>query len=146
MTKLFFKNARNLEISRGSRLHQRNRLDLKQFRINAPARSNLGIARKSRMTIKTDLDDTISMLVTNWAAHPGNGITLETTALRVMCNTSAGRRKAMKFAPARTPDQFRARNRSPAAIFHEISSHATIALTNTNLWSTRSASPVGRLL
>ena len=60
------------------------------------------------------------MLVTNWAVHPGNGITLETTALRVMCNTSAGRRKAMKFAPTRTPERISARNRSPASIFHEI--------------------------
>ena len=66
---------------------------------------------------------------TNSAKHPGTGITLRLTALRVMCDTSTGRHKAMKFAPARTPERFSAartperfsaRNRSTASIFHEI--------------------------
>ena len=58
------------------------------------------------------------------ASHHSRSIVLHES-----CCVKTRRRKAMKFAPARTQEQFRTRNRSPAAIFHEISSHTKIART-----------------
>ena len=59
------------------------------------------------------------------AAHrpqvfPRRDITQQTRRSTSHMKSEAGRRKAMKFAPARTREQFRGRNLSPASTFDQI--------------------------
>ena len=74
-----------------------------QYRKNTPGRNEFtdfeqfGVEHPPRIK---------SILAIHSANYPGNGITLRTTALRVTCNNTWARRKAMKFAPARTHDGF----------------------------------------
>ena len=51
-------------------------------------------------------DFTKTIVATNWADHPGAGITLKASRPTSHVTWKLARRNAMKFAPAKTPDQF----------------------------------------
>ena len=76
------------------------------------------------------------------AAHrpqviPRRGITLQARRSTSHMHSEAQRRKAMKFAPARTREQFRGWNRSPASSFEQIFENRNF---RPNLWDSFSAS------
>ena len=51
-------------------------------------------------------DRTKTIVATNWANHPGDGMTLQAQRSTSHVKLKLARRKAMKFAPARTPGRF----------------------------------------